>query len=143
MNKFNPVLFLELTAPWKYFISGSLFSLCSAGTSLFVLQPVGVTKRRGRGGNAKPKCSEPSRVHAAAFLPLSPSHARRACVLLAARSPSAAMQWWRCSTRSCGSTPTSPCCPPPCSTSSAPRLRSSLACSPAPCLSSKNFPWRR
>ncbi|XP_055367680.1 DENN domain-containing protein 2A-like isoform X2 [Betta splendens] len=41
------------------------------------------------------------------------------------------------------STPTSPCCPPPCSTSSAPRPRSSWACCPAPCLSSRSFPWRR
>lgn len=53
------------------------------------------------------------------------------------------MQWWHCFTPSYGSTHTSPCCPLLCSTLCAPPLRSSLACSPAPCLSSLSCPWRR
>lgn len=63
--------------------------------------------------------------------------------VLAVPSPSAAMPLWRCFTLLYGSTPISPCCPRLCSTSSALRPRSSLACCPVLCPSSLSSPWRR
>lgn len=63
--------------------------------------------------------------------------------LLAVLYPSAAMLLWPCFTPLYGSTLTSPCCPRPCSTSSALQPRLSLACCPVLCLSSQSCPWRR
>lgn len=65
------------------------------------------------------------------------------CFPSSAPYPAACSLWWRCSTPSPGSTPSSPCCPPPCWTSSAVPPPSWWGCCPARCLNSKSCPWKR
>lgn len=60
-----------------------------------------------------------------------------------ALSPAACMQWWRCSTLSPGSTPSSQCCQAPCWILSAVPLPSWWGCCPALCPSWRSCLWKR